>query len=107
MGGVTITVVRGGGSDQHGDPLPSVEHQIAECTVAPRPGAEDNRQGEVIIVGLTLFAPFDADIAATDRVRIENPKWAGTYDVVGEPGRWQNPFTNRRAGLEVALSRHG
>lgn len=112
--GVTVTVIRLPGRDRHGDPTgPPAEHDVAGCAIAPRSGdgsgsrREDLTRGEVVIVGLTVYAPFRADIRSTDQIRITDPAWAGTYDVVGEPGRWQSPFSGAQPGLEVALVRHG
>lgn len=106
-GSISVTVVRSGGRDEHGDPVPGTEHVIDKVVVAPRPGVEDDDKGETVIVGLQLFAPFEADILPTDRVRIDLPAWAGTYDVVGDPGRWQSPFTHRKPGMVVSLTRAG
>lgn len=106
----TITVVRPGELDQHGDPVdPDAEpetHTVEDCVIAPRSDREDATRGETVIVGLTLYAPFGADIRATDQVVLGTP-WSDTFDVVGEPGHWKNPFTHREAGVEVALVRHG
>lgn len=103
---ITVTVLRTGGRDAHGDPLPGSEHEVENCVPAPRQGSESDDRGETVIVGLTLYAPFDADILATDQIVIADPAWAGTYDVVGEPGRWQSPYSGRSPGMEVALTRH-
>lgn len=102
-----MTVLRSGGRDEHGDPLPGTEHVIDKVVVAPRAATEISDRGETIVVGLQVFPPFGSDIRATDRVRIDVPPWAGTFDVVGEPGNWQSPFTGRKAGMEVALTRTG
>lgn len=108
---MTITVVRAGGRDEHGDPQPSTEHDIADCDVAPRTdrraSTEDNVIGETVVVGLTVYGPYDADILATDQVRLTGTDWDGLYDVVGEPGRWKNPFDGHEAGTEIALTRTG
>lgn len=111
MNPTTVTVLRPTAKDQHGDVVSTTPHDVEDVIVAPRVGrsdysTEDDARGETIIVGLTIYAPFDADIKATDQVRIDEPAWAGTYDVVGEPGRWQSPFSGWRAGMEVALTRH-
>ena len=107
----TVTVVRHGGRDEHGDPLPGTEHTVDDCMIAPRRfvgvTSESDDRGEGLIVGLTLFAPFGADITAADQIRIAEAAWAGLYDVVGEPGQWESPFTGWQPGMEVALTRHG
>jgi hypothetical protein len=104
--GVTITVHRPGGVDQFGDPdddSPATSHTVSDCALAPRTSHEDtSTRGDTVIVGLTLYAPYDADIGPTDRVAIPGGL---LYEVVGEPGRWAHPKTGHRPGLEVALQR--
>jgi hypothetical protein len=112
---IAVTVLRPAARDSHGDPVGEpAQHQVRDVVVAPRAASrsgsgsgEDTSDGETVIVGLAIYAPFDADIKATDQVRIDEPAWAGTYDVVGEPGRWQSPPSGRKIGLEVALTRTG
>lgn len=107
---MNVTVLRPGGRDRHGDPIPGTSFTVVGCVISPRRAsgpAEDNDLGETVIVGYTLYAPYAADIRATDQVQITDPGFAGTFDVVGEPGSWQNPFTGDKAGKEVALIRHG
>lgn len=77
------------------------EADIEGCAVAPRTSAEDNTGRTAVIVGLTLYAPFDADILAVDRIVYDGM----TYEVDGAVGRWRNPFSQFEAGLEVALKR--
>lgn len=97
---VTITVLRGG-RDQHGDPLPTAPHDIADCIVYPRYSSENDTRGEQVIVGKAVLAPPGADILATDQVRIDGV----VYDVEGEPGDWSHPFVDWHAGVQVALTR--
>jgi hypothetical protein len=109
---VTETVtVRRADTDRFGDPGEPVTHSIDGCVIAPRiagrQGREDLSEGEIVIVGLTLYAPWGADIAAGDQVEITAAPWAGIYDVDGEPGHWRNPTTGEEAGVEVALTRTG
>lgn len=106
--GVTVTVIRhaDGGTDTYGDRVDgaATEHTIGGVGIAPRHEMEETaagRQGRPI--GWTLFAPYGADILATDRVRLPD----GTEcEVDGEPGRWEHIRTNRRWGLEVPIKRY-
>lgn len=100
--GQTITVRRPGGENQHGDPLPGTEHTIAGCAVAPRSSSERTDLRDTIIRGYTLYAPYDADIEPTDQIVMPD---SSVWQVDGDVGRWANPYTGRRPGLEVALTR--
>ena len=107
---MTITVLRASrdaGGDIVGTPA---EHTVSDCAIAPgdqRTEREGTIVGEQVRVDHTVFAPFDADVLATDQVRIDEAAWAGTYDVVGEPRKWQSPFTGSKPGTVVALTRTG
>lgn len=100
----TATVIRAGGRDRFGDPLPASEHTVDGCTFFPRRAGEqtreDNHGASTVIVGAVLFAPVDADIVATDRIRLDGV----VYDVEGEPGKWDDARGDLSV-LEVALRR--
>lgn len=110
---VTITVVRPAGRGDFGDPIDPAEHTIDGFDISPRTShrglgtREPEELGETVVVGLTAYGPFDADILPTDQVRITGTDWDGLYDVIGEPGRWKNPHTGEKVGIEVALTRSG
>ena len=100
--GETITVRRPGGTDQRGDPEPAVEHTVTGCAFAPRSSTEATDRRDTVVIGLTLYAPPDADIQATDKiVRANGTVW----EVDGEPGDWQTPFTGWHPGLQIAVKR--
>lgn len=102
--GRTVTRIRPPERDKHGDPvegLPS-ELSIPDCALAPRSSSEDDDAANTVIVGATLYAPYDADILPADRIRDGDD----VYEVEGEPGRWENPLTGDRPGMEVALRRY-
>lgn len=105
---ITVTVLRPAGRDAHGDPTGVGDHTVEVRAVAPgaQRGPEELASGDVTNVDYTLYGPFDLDIKATDQVRIDVPAWAGTYDVVGEPDRWQS-LADRKAGCVVELTRTG
>jgi hypothetical protein len=93
-----------GGVDQYGDPIPSTETRkvIAGAFVGPRESSDLSDAGRVgVIIGLSLFAPYDADIAKTDDIEVDGER----FTIDGEVGRWRNPFTAWEAGLTAALKR--
>lgn len=100
--GETVTVLRPGGRKPNGDRIPGPPpFDVPGWAIAPRSSSESDDRGSSVIVGLSLFGPYDADIRPDDQVRVRGV----VYDVVGEPGRWRNPMTGREAGLEVAVTR--
>lgn len=101
--GITVTVHRPGGVDRFGDPdgSPETTHTVSGCAVAPRSASEIDTRGSTVIVGLTLYAPYDADIGPVDQVEIDGKR----FTVEGEAGRWRNPHTGRKVGMEIALQR--
>lgn len=105
----TVVRVRPPGQDDAGDPLPGdpTRTTLEGCTVAPRTSADISgvgRQG--VIVGLTLYGPFHTDLVHTDLVEISGlGGMDGTYELDGDAGVWRSPFTQREAGIEVALRR--
>lgn len=54
-----------------------------------QPGAstEDLDHREAVRVDWTAYGPYDADVLATDRIRLPS----GDYAVIGEPERWRSP----------------
>lgn len=105
--GITITVLaRSAGRDENDDPIAPAgdPHTIEGCAVIPRPAEElDNlgRHGDVTT--LTVYAPADADISATDRVTV--PGHDGTFEVEGDPQDWSSPISGRAPGIEIHLRR--
>jgi hypothetical protein len=80
----------------------TTEDTIDGCAVAPRLEGETttgNREG--VVIGWTVYAPADADVLATDRLRIRDVD----HDVDGEPGEWRSPFSGARKGLEIRTRR--
>ena len=93
-----------GGVDEYGDPISGTDSRttLTGAFVAPRESSEITNRGRAgVIVGLTLFAPYDTDLTYTDQIEVDGD----LYDIEGEPGRWRNPFTDWEAGMQVALVR--
>lgn len=117
--GGTITVLRGAGYDHDtGDPVAaSSAHTVAGCGWAPRTqgagpssGSIDQRARQGVLEGLTLYAPFGSDITHTDRVVLAAVTLSTVgehqvYEVDGEAGDWENFYTGRRHGMEIAIRR--
>ena len=66
------------------------------------PGAsvEDLQNREAVRVEWTAYGPYDADVIASDRIRLPS----GDYAVVGEPERWKSP-SGRLDGTKILLQR--
>ena len=93
-----------GGVDEYGDPVAGTESRttLEGAFVAPRESGEIQNRGRAgVIVGLTLFAPYDTDLAYSDQIEVDGV----LYDIEGEPGRWRNPYSGWEAGMQVALVR--
>lgn len=83
-----------------------VKATYTNCAVAPADangtgGNEFTDARDTVFIGLTVFLPDGAVVAATDRVRARGIDW----DVIGEPQQWQSPFTGARPGMAVSLRR--
>lgn len=103
---VTITVERTADDPVTGDPDPesTTTHTVDGCALAPRTSTEEQELGTQVVVGLTLFAPFGADIVSADIVWL--PDDPEPWEVDGERGDWRSPFTDWHAGAQIALARH-
>jgi hypothetical protein len=104
--GETITRLRAtleddryGGQDKNWtDPA---ESTIRGCAIAPRLEGEEGTGREGVVIGWTVYAPADADILPTDRLRIRSVD----HEVDGQPGEWWSPFTGSPKGLEIRTRR--
>lgn len=93
-----VTVLRGGGRDAKGNPLPVVEIPRPGVLVGARSTAEPLERSDVTDNKAVLY---DGDTAfrylSTDRVRVPSgSRMAGDWSVDGRPSEW--PY-----GSEVAL----
>lgn len=112
-------MVRGGGFDAYGDPLPPTSTHVVEgCGWAPRTqgagpssGSVDERGRQGAVEGLTLYGPFGADLTHTDRVVLGERLTLATigaaevWEIDGEVGRWWNPLTGTEHGIEASIRR--
>lgn len=111
----TVTVVRPGGRDRHGDPTGATEHTIAGVLVAPAGSSEDVSSGEQLADRWDLYLPVGSDIVATDRVRRALDPTPGDdaplpqrapWVVVGQPSPWRSPWSSWTPGMVVRVERH-
>lgn len=108
--GKTVTVIRPPELNKYGVPVGSeTETDIDGCAWAPRVGGPGTSSADItqrgrqgVIEGLTLYAPHGSDIRHTDQVQIPGE---GLFEVDGEAGTWENPFTGSTPGMEIALRR--
>ena len=107
---ITVTVSRPSGYTSDGDPLPPTSHTISGCFVAPSSGdsgqpasTERTDLRDTVITGYTLYAPYGADIQATDRIFL--PGDLEPWQVDGEVGNWQSPFSGWQPGTQASLRR--
>ena len=96
-----VIVIRGGGRDNKGNPLPTQEIPVRDCLVGARATAEPLDHSDVVDSKAVLYRDLDPGFSflSTDRVRIPAGKnMAGDWSVEGRPGEWP-------LGVEVGLVR--
>jgi len=101
--GVTVTVLRSGGHDRYGNPLPEEEHEIPGCAVAPGTTEDVSGRDPRTTVDYTVLAPAGTDVLGQDRIRLPAP-WGGTWQVDGEPRHFVSPFTGWHPGVQIRLT---
>lgn len=69
-------------------------------SLQPGASAEDLQNREAVRVDWTAYGPYDADVTATDKIRLPS----GDYSVIGEPERWKSP-TGRVSSTKLLLQR--
>lgn len=103
--GTTVTVTRRtqSGTDAYNNPTyTTTTHTVENCGVAPRgegDATDAGRQG--VIVGVTLYAPFGANIQADDIITIGGED----FRIEGDPGSWSSPYSGVGRVVQVALTR--
>lgn len=105
--GFTLIVKRDGGRDRFGTPLPGTSHNSPGWAAAPAGSVEVVNGQQTVTTQDTLYGPYDADVKAADTVTVPagQPIEPGDYQVDGAPQRWKNPYTNRKHGCVVRLTR--
>lgn len=112
---VNVTVINPPGVDEYGDPIPGSGTEVTyeDVIVAPRVGGPGTASSEIhgrgrngVIEGLTAYLPPDAVVKFTSQIKVHHPAHEDhVFEVEGEPGVWESPFTSVEHGLEVALRR--
>ena len=95
----SVTVLRGGGRDAKGNPLPTQEIEVTGCLLAPRATADPVDRSDVVSGQAVLYRGPGFTFMSTDRVRVPHGvRMAGEWSVEGRPAEW--PY-----GSEVGLVR--
>ncbi len=91
-------------TDDYGNTTTAVtESPWGPCAVAPRTSAEStDPHAPAVVVGLTIYGPART-LNADDTLLVGGV----LYQVDGEAGDWQSPFTGWHPGIEVAVKRAG
>ena len=93
----SVTVLRGGGRDDRGDPLPVTELPVADCLVGPRATSEPIDRADLVSADAVLYRDPDPEFSflSTDRIRTpDGVEWS----IEGAPKVWPQ-------GVEVPLTR--
>lgn len=94
---VDVTVIRGGGRDAKGNPLPSQEIPLHNCIIAPRATADPVDRSDVTSSTAVLYRDPGFTFLPSDRIRVpDGARMAGLWAVDGRPGEWPD-------GWEVGL----
>lgn len=99
--------VRRGGTDTWGNDRPTTEHDVEGCVKWPRTSSETADYSQTVATGYMLSVPVGADLLPTDEVLLPGePEDGPWWQVEGDPLPWDgSPFTNRKPGTIVALTR--
>lgn len=103
IGRQSVTVIRPSLSDDHGAQVPdwsnATEAESSGWSVQPLSTSEVLEHRDSTQIRWRAIGPYGADVAATDRLRFDDT----TYEIVGEPQRWQS-ITGRLDHVELELS---
>lgn len=97
-----VVVIRGGGRDAKGNPLPSQEIFATGCAVGPRATSEPLDRSDVVSSSAVLYKDPEPGFKflPSDRIRVPaGALMAGTWAVDGRPGEWPKGW---EVGLVVA-----
>lgn len=106
--GETVTRIRAPvTTDRYGNEVRDWPH--ATSTPYPGCGIAQGAAGtetvtadrDVVITDLVVYMPISTDVTASDRLEVRGH----TYEIVGTPFAWRNPFTGRTFGLVVGANR--
>lgn len=83
-----VVVLRSGGRDAKGNPLPVEEIPVKDCLIGPRNTSESNDFSMVASTEMAIYRDPDPVFSfhATDRIRVpEGQRMAGVWAVDGRP----------------------
>lgn len=90
--------------NDHGSMVPNwdaaTQVTLSGWLLQPGASVEDLQNREGVRVEWTAYGPYDADVRATDKIRLPS----GDYGVIGEPERWKSP-TGRLNACKVLMQR--
>lgn len=93
----SVTVLRGGGKDAKGNPLPVTEIVVSGCLLAPRATADPLDRSDVVSSTAVLYRDPGFTFMPNDRIRVPvGSRMTGLWSVDGRPGEWPH-------GSEVGL----
>lgn len=98
---VSVVVLRSGGRDAKGNPLPVVEIPLDNCLLGPRSTHDPVDRSDAVSAKPALFRDLDPNFTflSTDRIRVpDGARMAGVWEVDGLPSEWP-------MGVEVPLGR--
>lgn len=97
---VDVVVLRGGGRDAKGNPLPATEIPVTGCLIAPRATSEPLDRSDVVSSTAVLYRAPGFRFLPADRIRVPNgARMEGLWAVEGRPGEWPHGW---EVGLVVA-----
>lgn len=88
--------------DNFGNRVVSASNEVAGCIFAPAASSENLEFEDQTKIAATLYCPYGTDPTPYEQAVTPD----GTiWEVNGDPNDWQNPFTDRKAGTVITLSR--
>lgn len=98
---VTVTVVRSGGRDARGNPLPAERIPVKDCLVRWRSSTDPLDRTDLTDSSAVLYRRRGFDFRSTDQIEVPAGSLAaGTWSVDGDPKRWPD-------SVELALTKTG
>ena len=94
---VDVVVIRGGGRDAKGNPLPAIEIAVNDCLIGARATADPLDRADISSSTAVLYRDPGFTFLPSDRIRVpEGARMAGLWAVDGRPGEWPD-------GWEIGL----
>jgi hypothetical protein len=84
-----VTVLRGGGRDAKGNPLPAQEIPVRNCAVGARATSDPLDRSDVVSSTAVLYRDPGFTFLPADRIRVpDGALMSGTWAVDGRPNEW-------------------